>query len=77
LAAPDIQEVKDVLLGHLSELYGFYGEYSGCRIARKHIAWYTSGIANSNAFRQAMYEEDTTTGQFNVVARFLKTAEFD
>ena len=38
LEAPSIQEVKDVLLGHLSELYEFYGEYSGCRIARKHIA---------------------------------------
>ncbi|MFI7927197.1 tRNA dihydrouridine synthase DusB, partial [Acinetobacter baumannii] len=40
LAAPNIEEVKEVLLGHLSELYQFYGEYSGCRIARKHIAWY-------------------------------------
>ena len=43
LAAPSIVEVKDVLLGHLSELYEFYGEYSGCRISRKNIAWYTKG----------------------------------
>jgi len=48
LAAPDIAEVKAVLLGHLAELYAFYGEYSGCRIARKHIAWYTKGLRLSN-----------------------------
>ena len=39
LAAPEVVEVRDVLLGHLQDLYEFYGEYSGCRIARKHIAW--------------------------------------
>src|SRR5690606_38258052 len=44
LDAPSITEVKDVLLGHLAELYEFYGEYSGCRISRKHIAWYTKGL---------------------------------
>ena len=44
LAAPSIAEVKEVLLGHLAELYEFYGEYSGCRISRKHIAWYTKGL---------------------------------
>ena len=77
LLSPTMDELKEIVLSHLQEIYAFYGEYSGCRIARKHIAWYTSGIANSNAFRQAMYEEDTTAGQFNVVAQFLKTAEFD
>ena len=71
LAAPDIQEVKDVLLGHLSELYGFYGEYSGCRIARKHIAWYTKGLRSSNEFRQNMYKVESTTEQFKVVADYF------
>lgn len=71
LTAPSVGEIKDIVLAHLQELYDFYGEYSGCRIARKHIAWYTTGIPNSNAFRQAMYGEETTAGQFRVVEAFL------
>lgn len=71
LPAPTVAEIKQIVLSHLEALYEFYGEYSGCRIARKHIAWYTTGIPNSNAFRQAMYSEESTAGQFRVVEAFL------
>ena len=71
LAAPEIQEIKDVLLGHLSELYEFYGEYSGCRIARKHIAWYTKGLRGSNEFRQNMYKVESTHQQAQVVEDYF------
>lgn len=71
LAAPSIQEVKDVLLKHLSELYDFYGEYSGCRISRKHISWYTKGLWSSNEFRQNMYKVENTAEQFNVVEDYF------
>lgn len=70
-SAPTIKELKTIVLTHLDELYRFYGEYSGCRIARKHIAWYTSGIVNSNTFRQAMYQEDSTASQYRVVEKFF------
>ncbi len=75
LPPPTIEELKKIVLSHLEEFYQFYGEYSGCRIARKHIAWYTSGIKNSNAFRQAMYAEETTAGQYKVVEQFLSSCE--
>ncbi len=75
LDAPSVAEIKEIVLAHLQELYDFYGEYSGCRIARKHIAWYTTGIPNSNAFRQAMYGEESTAGQFQVVEAFLHAHE--
>lgn len=71
LATPDIAEVKTVLLGHLSELYQFYGEYSGCRIARKHIAWYTKGLRSSNEFRQNMYKVESTADQAKVVEAYF------
>lgn len=71
LPTPDIQEVKDVLLGHLAELYQFYGEYSGCRIARKHIAWYTKGLRSSNEFRQSMYKVESTVDQAKVVEAYF------
>lgn len=67
LPSPHIAEIQQVLAGHLQELYRFYGEYSGCRIARKHIAWYTKGLRGSNAFRQAMYQADSTAVQAKMV----------
>jgi tRNA-dihydrouridine synthase B len=69
--APEVEEIRDVLLGHLDALYAFYGEYSGCRIARKHIAWTTRGLKNANAFREAMYRIESTAEQHAQVAAFF------
>ncbi|WP_292757074.1 tRNA dihydrouridine synthase DusB [Methylophaga sp. UBA2689] len=54
LAEPFVTEVQQILICHLNTLYDFYGEYSGVRMARKHIAWYSKGLRNGNAFRQQM-----------------------
>jgi len=74
---PTINELKEVVLTHLDELYRFYGEYSGCRIARKHIAWYTGSLPNSAAFREAMYHKETTKEQFMVVEQFFNTVSIN
>ena len=71
LPSPEVIEIKEVLLGHLDELYQFYGEYSGCRIARKHIAWYTKGLHASNEFRQAMYAVESTVDQAEVTRQYF------
>ena len=54
LPEPSVTEVQQILISHLNTLYDFYGEYSGVRMARKHIAWYSKGLRNGNAFRQQM-----------------------
>ena len=54
LPAPDLLEIKQTLIEHLHTLYDFYGEYTGVRMARKHIAWYSKGFHNGNPFRQQM-----------------------
>ena len=54
LAAPLITEVRQTLIEHLYTLYDFYGDYTGVRMARKHIAWYSKGLRNGNSFRQQM-----------------------
>jgi tRNA-dihydrouridine synthase B len=38
--APDADAVRDIMAGHLEELYAFYGEHAGLRVARKHLGWY-------------------------------------
>ena len=54
LDAPPVSEVQRILIEHLHALYDFYGEYTGVRMARKHIAWYSKGLRNGNPFRQQM-----------------------
>jgi tRNA-dihydrouridine synthase B len=71
LAAPEVAEIHRVLIGHLHDLYNFYGEYSGVRIARKHISWYTKGLAGSASFRHAMNQLQSTQEQFDAVNRFF------
>ena len=39
-SAPSLSEIKAIINLHLDNLYGFYGNTSGVRIARKHIGWY-------------------------------------
>ncbi|WP_035060293.1 tRNA dihydrouridine synthase DusB [Andreprevotia chitinilytica] len=71
LPPPRVEEIRDVLIEHLDGLYSHYGEYSGCRIARKHIAWYTKGLHGGNAFRQAMYKLESTTEQQGATQAFF------
>jgi len=46
LAEPGPEEIRDLLLGHLENLYDFYGERTGVRVARKHISWYSKGATS-------------------------------
>ena len=71
LPEPEVDEIAQLLMGHLQELYAFYGDYAGCRIARKHIAWYTKGLRGSNPFRQFMYSLDHPEQQYAAVAEFF------
>jgi tRNA-dihydrouridine synthase B len=67
LPPPRVSEIHAILVEHLQDHYDFHGEYSGCRIARKHIAWYTTGLRGANEFRQRMYRLETTAEQLAAV----------
>jgi tRNA-dihydrouridine synthase B len=69
--APKLDEIAELMLGHLQDHYELYGEYSGVRSARKHIAWYTNGLIGSNAFRQTMYAIDNSVDQYRAVKSFF------
>ncbi len=71
LPLPEVSEIHRVLIKHLHDLYGFYGEYAGVRIARKHISWYTRGLVGSAAFRHAMNQLQTTEQQMAAVNEFF------
>ena len=71
VAPPEVQEIHRVLVAHVNELYQFYGEYTGVRVARKHISWYTKGLAGSAAFRHAMNRLETSAEQLAAVDGFF------
>lgn len=76
LEAPQVTEIHQVLINHLYDLYDFYGEYSGVRIARKHISWYTKGLVGSASFRHAMNQLQTSDQQISETNVFFsKLAE--
>ena len=70
LPPPRVTEIHTVLRHHLADLYAFYGEETGVKIARKHISWYTKGIASAAQFRYAMNQIQ------NPMAQLAATDEF-
>lgn len=71
LPPPEVTEIHRVLVAHLHDLYVFYGEETGMRVARKHISWYTRGLAGSAAFRHAMNQLQTCGEQLAAVDEFF------
>jgi tRNA-dihydrouridine synthase B len=71
LPLPDVSEIHRVLIEHLHDLYHFYGEYTGVRVARKHISWYTKGLVGSAAFRHDMNQLQTTGQQMAAASEFF------
>jgi tRNA-dihydrouridine synthase B len=65
--SPDVEFIHGVILEHLEGLYAFYGTQTGVRVARKHIAWYTRGLAGSAAFRQQMNSLPDIASQLRAV----------
>ncbi len=59
LSSPNVTQIKEILLKHLDNLYTFYGEYLGVRIARKHIGWYSKTQPGSAAFRKIINQAET------------------
>jgi tRNA-dihydrouridine synthase B len=72
LPAPEIDEVRTLLLEHLRELYAFYGEENGVRVARKHIAWYAKPLEGAAALRSAVNCIEHAPAQLAAVDRFFR-----
>ncbi len=73
LAPPLVAEVSRLLQAHLQEHYALYGEWTGVRSARKHIAWYVKGLPGADVFRQHMNTLDTAEGQTQALSDYLNT----
>jgi len=72
LPAPRTDEVRELLLAHLDDHYGFYGAATGVRTARKHINWYLRDLADGHSFCDEMNTLDDCRAQASAVDRFLR-----
>ncbi|MCW8943987.1 MAG: tRNA dihydrouridine synthase DusB [Sedimenticola sp.] len=70
-SAPHPVWIRDILLGHLENLYAFYGEFQGVRIARKHIAWYSKTQPGGALFRKRINTTDSTEKQKALISEFF------
>lgn len=68
---PSTTEIRDLLVGHLLDLYAFYGEYSGVRVARKHIGWYVRTLEGGESFRRHMNGLESAQQQLSAVEEFF------
>lgn len=71
LPPPEVAEIHQVMLEHLHDLYQFYGDLTGMRVARKHISWYTKGLIGSANFRHNMNQLQTIEAQLDAINTFF------
>ena len=71
LPEPSAREVRDILVGHLEDLYSFHGELAGVRIARKHLGWYARDRAENAAFRSVVNGTDCAQTQLRLTRDYF------
>ena len=71
LPEPGPDEVGAILRGHLEQLYAFYGEQAGVRIARKHLGWYAKDRPENAAFRHVVNRAESADEQLRLTRDYF------
>lgn len=61
--------IATIILQHLESLYAFYGEYTGVRMARKHLARYCDLRPETRAARAALMAAEDSASQFDLARK--------
>jgi len=77
LPPPSPREVQGILLGHLDDLYAFYGEAQGVRIARKHLGWYAKDRPENAAFRAVANRAESAVDQQRLTREYFDALAAD
>ena len=65
-------ELRDIMLGHLSDLHRFYGDPTGVRVARKHLTWYCNSLDDADAFRHQVVRVECASEQIRLTKEFFR-----
>ncbi len=69
---PNVRERLRIILFHLDAIREFYEQGVALKIARKHLAWYTKGMQNSAAFRDALFRTKNLDELEGLTCSFFK-----
>jgi tRNA-dihydrouridine synthase B len=72
LADPTLEEQYAVLIENYKGMLELYGDDIGARCARKHIGWYTKGLAGSAEFRNHVNRIDDANQVLGELERFYE-----
>jgi tRNA-dihydrouridine synthase B len=70
-----IDQVRDIMLAHLQNLHRFYGEYTGIRVARKHLGWYFKACGIPEQIRNKAVRAETANEQERLIEDFFSTSK--
>jgi tRNA-dihydrouridine synthase B len=65
---------QGILQQHLRKLHTFYGEYTGVRVARKHVGWYLQRHRGSQAFRREFNRVESAGQQLLAIEQYFRDA---
>jgi tRNA-dihydrouridine synthase B len=71
LPAPEMTEVRSVLLEHVSNVHQFYGDFMGAKIARKHVGWYLAEHDEERVFRSVFNTIDDAQQQLDMLNEYF------
>ena len=66
------EDVKNMMLKHLSLLVDYKGEYTAIREMRKHIAWYIKGYQNATEIRREVNQIEDLDELKKLIAKIEK-----
>ncbi len=68
---PRAKEIRTIMIQHINNLYAFYGEYTGVRVARKHIGWYSKGQRDGAGFRRQINSAESAEEQMTLIETYF------
>jgi tRNA-dihydrouridine synthase B len=68
-----LEKVRDIMRAHLEDLYSFYGDETGVRVARKHLSWYFRQHPGQEDLRNRLVRIETPQEQLSTLLEHYDT----
>jgi len=68
-----LEKVRDIMRAHLEDLYAFYGDQTGVRVARKHLSWYFRQHPGQEDLRNLLVQIETPEEQLSTLLQHYDT----
>jgi len=73
---PTVNDIQSIINNHLEDLYSFYGNSSGVKIARKHIGWYFDNLGTIPSNRKKEIYQILNPGQQRAMVNSVFSEQF-